>query len=181
MAIEDSGTDWMSLLPYAAGGGSALFSVLNLIQQYQRNKQMEELRKYYMDPSQVTNRAQQYWNWLLPAAQSQVSRLAGDAASRGWSGYPRGLAEVTAQAYAPYQQKALEMALGLGGNVQPFVTSPAGPTNPFDAFLRSIMAVKGISDKPTTSGGTKDYSGFYMPEAKSELSLMDTSAANEVP
>ena len=146
-----SGWGWQDALPIGSAGLTALGAIFNFIQQQQRNKQMEELRKYYMDPNQVTARANQYMNWMMPSAKYELSRLAGDAASKGWSGYPGGLASLIPQAYAPYQNQALQMALGLGSNVSPFTTqTPGASVNPFDAFARALGMLGGAFPAPTS-------------------------------
>ncbi len=153
MADGEGGWGWQDVMPIGSAGLTALGAIFNWIQQQQRNKQMEELRRYYMDPNQATARANQYMNWMMPAAKYQLSQLVGNAASRGWSGYPAGLASLIPQAYAPYQNQALQMALGLGGNVNPFTTQPPGPSvNPFDAFARALATLgKGGVFPPPTS------------------------------
>ncbi len=157
---------FLDYLPTASAGFSGLQFILNLIQQHQRNQQLEQLRRhaeevrrYYTDPAQINARAAQFWESMRPAAEHRLSGLVGDAASRGWSGYPAGLASLVARAYAPYQTEALRMAQGYGRDVSPFlgeagmVSAPGAQTNPFESFLRSLQAIRGYRGGGGGGGG----------------------------
>jgi hypothetical protein len=144
----------LQYLPYLSAGSTALGSIFSLIQQRQRNKQLEELRRYYSDPGAISARAQQYFNSMMPGANNALSRLAGDAASRGLSGSPNALAQVVASAYGPYQERALSMAMNYGQEASPFLTSPGTVQNPFDAFLKSLAAVRALQRPGSPPGAT---------------------------
>ena len=139
-----SPSGWMGYIPYASGGLSALGAIFNFIQNYQRNQQMKKLRDFYMN------------QWKL-AADQKLSTMMGDAATKGWSGYPRGLADVTAGAYAPYAMQAGQLA-------QSTVNPIAGATNPFDSFLKALQSLqmvgRGGANSPATPQGPKAEPGL---------------------
>jgi len=142
-------------LPFMAGGFSGLQMLMSYLANAQREKQMKEMWSYYTDPGKVTGRASQYFDWMQPAVRNTLSQYLGDAGAKGWSGYPQGLAMVTANAMAPYQQSALQMAMGMPGQAAQFMSPQAQATgNPIEAFLRATMMNKAFAETPRTESPT---------------------------